>query len=131
MIDIQPVPFSIRVTGETTGTEYVGSFKVKPILHQADQLARDAAVRDILGSRASDANPRAVSAAFIIAEIQIRSIETPNFWKESKNGLTLYDEAPMTAAYDKIQEIEKQWREDVKKKADAARTVLEIPLKQG
>lgn len=130
MIDVQPVSFTIRVTGEVTGTEYVGTFKIKPILHQADQLARDSMVRDLLGSRPDGAAPRAISQAFILAEIQIRSLETPNFWKEAQNGLKLYDEAPMTAAYDKIQEAEKNWRDDVKKKADEARAALAEPIKQ-
>lgn len=124
MTDVQPVPFTIRVVGETTGEEYFGNFKVKPVLHQADQLARDALTRDFLGQNPKDASPRAVSQAVILAEIQIRSVETPNFWRESKNGLTLFDESVMSAIYDKIMEVEKNWREEVKKKADEARAAL-------
>lgn len=131
MLDVSPVPFNIKVVGETTGEEYVGTFKVKPILHQADQLARDALMRDLLSGKTEGASPRAVSQALLLAEIQIRAVETPAFWKESKNGLTLYDEAVMSTVYDRIQEVERDWRADIKKKHDAARGDLEKMPKAG
>jgi len=122
--DPQPVSFVLKVVGETTGYEYIGTFKVKPILTQHDQLQRDTLMRDLLGSKAADASPRAVSQALLLAEIQVRATETPEFWKESRNGLALYDEAVMAQVYDKIQEIEKDFRAEIKKKADAAREDL-------
>ncbi len=125
MIDVTPVTFNIKIVGETTGEEFVGSFKVKPVLHQADQLERDSIMRNLLGAAAAQASPRAVSQALLLAEIQIRALETPNFWKEAKNGLSLFDENVMAHVYDKIQEVEKDWRTAIKKKADAARAELE------
>jgi len=124
MIDPQPVSFNIKVIGSTTGQEYMGTFKVKPVLSQAEQLQRDAIMRDLLGGRVQDSSPRAVSQALLLAEIQIRSLSVPEFWKESKNGLSLYDEEVMAAVYDKIQTTEQEWKADIKKKADEARAEL-------
>jgi hypothetical protein len=124
MIDVNPVSFSIKVIGETTGEEYVGSWKVKPILSTDDQLTRDQIMRDRLGGTTAGATPRAISQALILAEIQVRCLDVPAFWKESKNGLALYDESVMGHVYDRILEVEKEWRAEAKKKSDAARVDL-------
>ncbi len=124
MIDVQPVTFNIKIVGETTSQEYVGSFKVRPVLTQAEQLQRDGIMRDLLGGRASEASPRAVSQALLLAEIQVRSLDTPMFWKEAKNGLALFDENVMGTVYDRIQEVEKEWRADMAKKAADAKKAL-------
>lgn len=124
MIDVQPVVLNIKVIGETTGQEYTGTFKIRPVLTQAEQLTRDSIMRDLLGGRASDATPRAASQAMLLAEIRVRSIETPMFWREASDGLNLYDESVMAAVYDKIQETEKNWRQEIKKKAEEAKAEL-------
>jgi hypothetical protein len=124
MITVEPVSFSINVIGETTGFEYLGQFRVKPVLTQGEQLVRDAAMRELLGSAAKEASGRAVSQALLISEIRIRSIETPTWWTESRAGLGLLDESPLGVIYDKIQEVETNWKKDVKAKADAAREAL-------
>jgi len=124
MIDVSPVTFSVKIIGETTSQEYAGTFKVKPILTQSEQIQRDGIMRDLLGGRASEASPRAVSQALLLAEVQIRSVDVPAFWKESKMGLGLFDENVLGTVYDKIQTVELEWRADMKKKADEARKVL-------
>lgn len=124
MIDVQPETFSVHVIGEATGYEYAGNFKVKPILSQAEQLGRDELARTMLGAKATEASPRANSQAYILAEIQIRTVEAPAFWKEAKSGLALLDENVMSHVYDKIQAVELAWREAVKKKADEKRAEL-------
>jgi hypothetical protein len=124
MFSVEPVSFNINVVGTTTGTEYLGTFKVYPILSTAQQLARDAIMRDLLGPNCKDASARAQSQAFVTAEIRIRSVEVPTFWTESKAGMNLFDEEVASTIFDKIQEVEVKWREDIKKKADAARDAL-------
>lgn len=121
---VQPTTITISVVGETTGEEFAGVFKVKPLLTTDEQITRDQVMRDILGSNPQDASPRAKSQAFILAEIRTRSTETPAWWKESGAGALLYDESVVSHIYDKIQEAEKQWRADVKTKADVARAAL-------
>ena len=132
MIDVSPVPFNVKIIGETTSQEYVGTFKVKPVLTQMEQIQRDAVMRDILGGKASEASPRAVSQALLLAEIQCRSIEVPSFWKEAKNGTALFDENVLGTVYDRIQQVELEWRADMKKKADEARKALaDMPVTAG
>jgi len=123
-MDVEPVTFTVNVVGDTTGQEYVGMFKVKPILRTDEQIARDAVMRDILGPNPQDASPRAKSQAFILAEIRIRVIEAPAFWSGARDGAALYDENVMGKVYDQIQDVEKTWRAEVKKKADAAKDAL-------
>ena len=123
-MNIEPVSFTVNVVGDTTGTEYVGLFKVKPVLNTTEQIARDAVMRDIIGPNPQEASPRAKSQAYILAEIRIRAIEAPAFWTGARDGGGLFDENVMGAVYDKIQDVEKQWRADVKKKADEAREAL-------
>lgn len=124
MIDIQPETFTVKVIGEATGNEYAGNFKVWPILHQGQQFTRDEVVRNLLGAKSGEASPAALSRAFVLAEIQVRSIEVPAFWKEVDNGLKLVDENVMGHVYDRIQEVEKAWRAKVKAEADEKRKTL-------
>ena len=118
MIDVQPESFSVDIIGDATGEQYKGVFKVKPILTQNEQLARDELARTMLGLKSQEASPRANSQAYILAEIRIRTVDMPAFWKECKEGGTLLDENVMGRIYDKIQETEALWRE--KKKTEAA-----------
>lgn len=124
MFDVSPVSFMIDVLGEVTGHRYEGTFKVKPILSHAEQLSRDIAMRDLLGPKPGDASGRATSQAVILAEIRIRSVEAPSWWKDSRDGLNLFDEVVLATLFDKIQEIEAKWKEDVKKKAEDVKVKL-------
>lgn len=124
MIDVQPETFSVDVIGEATGTHYQGVFKVKPILTQNEQLARDELARTMLGVKSQEASPRANSQAYILAEIRVRSLDIPAFWKECKEGGALLDENVMSTIYDKIQETEAAWRLKVKAEAEKKRAAL-------
>jgi len=124
MFDTSPVSFMIDVDGDVTGHRYDGTFKVKPILTHAEQLMRDIAMRDLLGPNPKDSSIRAVSQAGIIAEIRVRSVETPSWWKDARDGLGLYDENVLATVFDKIQEIDAKWKSDVKARAEEAKQKL-------
>ncbi len=124
MFDVSPVSFAVEIEGDVTGHRYEGMFKTKPILTHSEQLARDIIMRDLLGPNPKDGSIRAVSQAGIIAEIRIRCVETPSWWKDNGNGLGLYDENVIATVYDKIQEIDTKWKAEVKAKADKAKADL-------
>ncbi len=124
MFDTSPVSVSVDEVGDVTGTKFEGVFRFKPILTHAEQLMRDQIMRDLLGPTPKEASLRAVSQAGIIAEIKIRTVESPSWWKDSRDGLALYDESIIAVIYDRIMEVESKWKEDVKKKAADAKVKL-------
>ncbi len=124
MFDTSPVSFMVDVEGDVTGHRYDGTFKIKPILTHAEQLMRDIIMRDLLGPNPKDGSIRAVSQAGIIAEIRVRCVETPSWWKDARDGLSLYDENVIATIYDKCLEIDAKWKEDVKSKSDKAKVDL-------
>ncbi len=124
MFDTSPVSFQLEIEGDVTGHRYEGMFKTRPILTHSEQLTRDIIMRDLLGPNPKDGSLRAVSQAGIIAEIRVRCVETPSWWKDSREGLGLYDENVLGTIYDKILEIDAKWKSDVKAKAEKAKTDL-------
>lgn len=124
MFDTSPVSFMIDIEGDVTGHRYDGTFKTKPILTHAEQLSRDIVMRDLLGPNPKDSSIRAVSQAGIIAEIRVRCVETPSWWKDARDGLGLYDENVLATVFDKIQEIDVKWKADIKTKAEEAKQKL-------
>ena len=124
MFDTSHISFMIDLEGDVTGHRYEGTFKSKPILTHAEQLARDIVTRDLLGPNPKDGSIRAVSQASIIAEIRVRCVATPSGWKDARDGLGLYDENVIAVVYDKILEIDAKWKADVKAKAEEAKVKL-------
>ena len=124
MFSVTPESFNVNIVGSTTGQEYIGVWKVKPVLNAAEQILRDSIMRDLLGPNSKESSNRATSQAFLVAEIRVRTIEAPTFWQESNFGLLFLDEEVTATVYDQIQEIEKKWREEIKKKGEAAKAAL-------
>ncbi len=122
--DTSPVSFNVDVVGEVTGTVYSGVFRVKPVLTHSEQLFRDQLMRQFLGPNPKDASGRAISQAGILAEIQIRTVDAPHWWKDSNNGLSLFDELIIAKIYDCIVEVENKWKESIKSAAVKAKEAL-------
>jgi hypothetical protein len=122
--EISPVTFTISVIGDVSGEKYEGSFKTKPVLTHAEQLGRDAIMRDLLGPNPLQAQNRPTSQAGILAECRVRLLDSPAFWKDSGGGLNLYDENVIVAVYDRILEIEEKFKKDIKDRAEKAKQSL-------
>lgn len=115
-----PVEFSINVTGETTGETFKGVFKVKTRLSHRDTLLQDQMRRDLLGPKAEAAGQAAVANSLIFSKIWAHLIEAPSWWKDSGNGVDLFDEKPVVAVFDQIVKLEKDAIESVKKAGEKA-----------
>lgn len=124
---LDPTEFSVRVTGETSGEEFVGKFKARKVLNHAQQLEVDRIRRDLLGSSSNPdaASPRAANAAMIFAELAVRLVDAPNWWKESGNGTDLYDDNVVASVYQEAMKAQNDHLKAVKARAEAAKKDLE------
>ena len=125
-----PVEFKIKVVGEVTGEEYVGTFKAKPRLSHRDTLLQDQMRRDLLGPKGAEAGQAANASALIFSKCWIHLTEAASFWKDAGNGVDLLDEAPVVAVYDQILKIEAEANEKVKKAAEKAAEDLKAEAKK-
>jgi hypothetical protein len=119
------VEFTINVIGETTGQTIIGKFKAKKRLSHLDRLRRDQIRRELLGQISPDnASPEAQSLALGLADLRVRLVETPVFWRESQDGLLLEDENVLVVVYEAAQKVEADARKEVQEAAKAAAEAL-------
>jgi hypothetical protein len=117
--------FSISIKGERTGELWVGDFKSKILLSHADDLARDARRREMLGQtnpEIADADTR--SRANILSDLMFRLTDAPVWWRELQNGAALFDNDPIVAVYNSAIEGETKHLLAMKEKAEADRKAL-------
>lgn len=128
---IQDVTFTVTCVGSTTGEEFKGIFKCRPILTHAQQLGRDQFRRDLLGVDPDSASPRALNQATLLSEIAARLTDAPSWWKDSRDGRELYDDEPVAAIYSEVIQAENNFRDAIIAKAEKARLDLaKMPNKE-
>jgi hypothetical protein len=82
---------SISSTGSLTGKSYIGTFKVKTILSRRDHFAADEQRRIILGANCQAALEPLKQEAFMLGQLSVRILESPDWWKAAGLGLELED----------------------------------------
>ena len=93
----------VSIIGKTTGEQFTGDFKIKTLLSYAEQLAEDRMRREYLSGPAEvPPGGNAVQIANLFAAIGVRAIETPTWWKESNNGLDLFDSNVVADVYEEM-----------------------------
>lgn len=115
-----PQEFQIKMTGEATGEEYKGVFKVRPRLNLQQRLARDQFRRDLLGTRGDEASPDAANIALVFSKIWVHLMDAPSWWKDAKNGLEIEDDEVVGKVYEEIIRIESESISAMAKKGEAA-----------
>lgn len=117
------VPFDLDVVGESTESTFKGAFRAKVRLSFREQLRMDQIRRELLGpDPAGNASPDAAAFAIALAELSVRIVEAPEWWKEAKGGLDLEDENVLLEVWEKVKAILK---EEADKKAEAAKAAEE------
>lgn len=91
MLTQEGLAFDIHVVGDTTGQTWTGTFKAKDKLSFRDQITIDRIRRDLLGPNATGADPEIIAQVTVLAELAVRIIDAPNWWRESKQGTELHD----------------------------------------
>lgn len=101
--------FQYQGTGEESQINWVGDFMYRrPTL-------RERAMIDVMQKRLNgdlltiDADTRYYNEA--ISHLRFTLKESPDWWRESDHGASLYDANVIVDLYDKILQFEKKWRE--------------------
>jgi hypothetical protein len=111
---------SLDVKGLVTGKRYEGNFTVKTKLTRRDAFSADQIRRQIIGPNQNEAIPDLILESFYLAQIKVRVIEAPKWWKDSVDGLELEDPNVAEELY-KLAKAEEDGRRDaVLKEAEAA-----------
>ena len=111
--------FDFDYTGATTGKKYDGQFTVVCMLNMARKHAMEIEKTRLM---ADFQNPTdgLFGLAVVLANLRVRIVEAPEWWKQSKGGFDILDEDALVALYDKVIEQEAKWRESLKAKAETA-----------
>ncbi len=113
---------SVNVVGDSTGRSYSGDFTVKMVMTQRDEFHADLRRRQILGP-SPDGTPPASKLqwdAFMLGQIQARTVESPKFWQDSDFGMDLEDSNVATAVYNEILKAEDEFKSEILKDSEEA-----------
>lgn len=91
------VQFTVTVKGETTGRSFEGLFEAKVKLSHREVIKEDEIRRNVLGVNPNEAGPYAASIAGAVAYLTVRLTRSPDWFKQSNNGLDLEDENVLVA----------------------------------
>lgn len=83
--------FSVNIVGEESGNTYTGTFKVKTLISRRDAFAADEKRRLVIGSNPMNALSVLDAEAFMIGQLMVRVLESPQWWKDSSGGLDMDD----------------------------------------
>lgn len=124
MIEKYENQFSVNVTGDTTGENYRGLFRVRSRLSHRDHLNRDRIRREMLGPAPEAASDRARSIAEIFSQLSVRVIEAPSWWTNSEGGMGLADDNVVAEIYQEALKAETDEIAKVTKKGEEAKKDL-------
>jgi hypothetical protein len=116
--------FSIAERGETSGQAFNWAFTAKRMLSIRDRITKDSIRRQLIGDNPQNAEQNTVLRAEMLATLQVSLIESPKAWKESNNGLDLFDDNVLIVMYEKIMEEQSKAMEEAEKNGEAAKEQL-------
>ena len=110
--------FQFEEIGETTGHKYEGRFTALCVLNIAMKHKLELEKTRLL---ADFANPTEGlnGIAITLAELRVRIIDAPEWWKQSGGGLDILDEDILVKLYSKLLEKQVEWKDSIKAKAKA------------
>jgi len=114
--------FNINVVGETSQKIFVGTFKVKRVLSRGERFLADERRRFILGANPESADIELSTEAAMLGQLFVRVLpnESPDFWKLSNAGLLFEDGNVIIAIFKEAMLAQKEYYEDIQKRADEA-----------
>ena len=110
--------FNIKYAGQTTGHIYEGDFKCLCVLTVGQKHQVELEQTRLIADHKNPTNGLA-GLSLILANCRMRILDAPVWWQQSKGGADIMDEDCLIHLYDKLIEVEVQWREQVKAKAKA------------
>lgn len=107
--------FQFKKTGDLYGKIYEGAFTVKCILTILDKRMLEIE-KSRLKLDIKNPSPDLVAWATILANLRVRIIKSPDWWKESNYGDNIEDEEIVTSLFEDVMAQEEAWREELKAK---------------
>lgn len=112
--------FDFDFTAEL-GKKYEGQFTVLCRLNIAQKHAMELEKTRLLGNYANPTDELA-GLAIVLSTLRAKIIDSPEWWKQSLGGAALEDEDVLSALYRKVQDSEAEWKNEMLKKAQPAKT---------
>jgi hypothetical protein len=100
-----------------TVKKYEGTFTVLAHLNVGQKHALALEKTRLLGNYSNPTDDLA-GFAIVLANLRIKIIDGPEWWKQSQGGLTIEDEDALVALYREVQKAEEEWIKELKKKAE-------------
>lgn len=124
MAKTETFSFNINERGENSGTAFNWNFTAKRMLTIRDRITKDAVRRQIVGDRPQDAEPNTLMRAEMLAYCQVSITEAPKGWRDTGNGLDLYDDNVLVKVYETIVEEHNKAVDEADKAAEEAKEKL-------
>lgn len=111
--------FDFDHTGADTGKRYEGQFKVLCLLDMGQKHRLELEKTRLLGNYANPTDGLA-GIAIILANLRVKVLDAPEWWKQSNGGYNIQDEDALVALYDKVLAAEVEWRSKMIEKGKKA-----------
>jgi len=118
--------FDFDHTGVDTGKRYEGQFKVLCLLDMGQKHRLELEKTRLLGNYANPTDGLA-GIAIILANLRVKIVDAPEWWKQSNGGYNVQDEDALVALYDKVLEAEVEWRKQMIEKGKKAQAETASP----
>ena len=106
--------FLLNHTGELTGRKYEGTFTVKCVLNMADKRRLEIEKSSISADLMNPTNNLSAIAT-VIANLRVRVVNAPDWFKQSIQTLDLLDEDVFFELYSTCLNKSEEWLNEVKK----------------
>jgi hypothetical protein len=116
--------FDFEHVGALTEKKYEGRFTVLALLDIGQKHRLELEKTRLLGNHQNPTDGL-VGIAVILANLRIKVVDGPEWWKQSNGGFSIQDEDVLVALYDKVLDSESEWRQkmrDMGAKAQEARS---------
>jgi hypothetical protein len=118
--------FDFDHTGVDTSKRYEGQFKVLCLLDMGQKHRLELEKTRLLGNYPNPTDGLA-GISIILANLRIKIIDAPEWWKQSNGGYAIQDEDALVALYDKVLAAEAEWRKQMVEKGKKAQAETATP----
>ena len=95
------------------GKRYEGRFTVLSVLDMGQKHRLELEKTRLLGNYQNPTDGL-VGISIVLANLRVKIIDAPDWWKQSKGGYDILDEDMLMALYEKVQAAEGEWRSKLK-----------------
>jgi len=109
--------FTVKVDGDTTGETFEGQFTTKCVLNMSEKHSKELEKTRLMADYANP-SPSLAGIAEILSTVKTKLIKWPDWWSNLDYGSKMLDENVIVTIYDEVQNLEREWRAEVKKKVE-------------